>query len=120
MPMQRSARSIRKDTPVVAHRRQRSSGHGEHDLPGWSWYRRVAGADEAARRLFVEMLQAEPGLLQWLDEGVTGRRAIAERFLAIRDEIYGRGGGPKGRPSVATLAAVTLVASDPSLRPESS
>ncbi len=107
---------MRRVAPLLAD----ETGDGEHDLPSWSRYRQVAGADEAARRLYFEILQAEPGLLQWLDDGAAGRRAIAVRFLAIRDQIYGRGGGPKVRPSVATLAAVTLVASDPSLRPESS
>jgi hypothetical protein len=39
-------------------------GKQKHDLPGWERYRKIAGADAAARQFFVEIQQADTGFLR--------------------------------------------------------
>jgi hypothetical protein len=65
-----------------------AEGKYEHDLPGLKQYRKIAGQDEKARTLFVDMVKSPYNveLLQALDRGATdGGRAIADR----RGMLYG-------------------------------
>ena len=52
------------------------------DLPGWSRYRQVVGADRTARQLFVEMQRAEPNLFQAVQDGPAAASSALESAIA--------------------------------------
>lgn len=90
-----------------------------HDLPAWELYRKVVGADKAARDLYVEMLKNRSNLALLANLGAAPEecgRAVADRrlelFLQMNPHAFGnRFGGlpptaaPK-QPALADLAAL--------------
>jgi hypothetical protein len=92
-------------------------GKHKHALPGWERYRRVAGADAAARDLFVAMQRVEPGFLA--DAAKDPDRAgetCAALCQHLYQKLYGRPIAPNRRLEVAELASLLLVAGDPRTR----
>ena len=98
-------------------------GKKDHDLPGWRRFRQVAGADAEARKLFVEMQKGEScTFLIDVDKspGHAGELCYA-RCQHMQEKLYGR-----FRTGIATtdhtpvtlaeMAAVMLVASDPKVQ----
>jgi len=88
----------------------------DHRMPGWERYRRTVGSDAEARKLFVEMVTAESGLL----ESAAAGPAAAAEALSLRLQQFWRAmttgdhRGPR-MPSLGTSAAMLFVASDPQL-----
>ncbi len=87
---------------------------GEHDLPGWAWYRQAVGNHEQARKLFAAMLVAESGLFvsaqqgpEYAEEAFTLRLAQLHRQQAFPNPQLRR------QPSVESVAALLLVAGNP-------
>ncbi len=91
-------------------------GTGNHDLPGWQRFRRIAGHNTAARELFRQMLAAEKGLL--LSAEASPQAAAESLELRLREVMSRMSSGPakqRVRPSAATVAALLFVGSDPRL-----
>jgi hypothetical protein len=98
-------------------------GKREHDLPGWRRFRQVVGDTPEARKLFVEMQKSE--CCTFLidvekDPGHAGDLCYA-RCQQMQEKLYGRfrtGVSPADHTPVtlAEMAAVMLVASDPKVQ----
>ncbi len=98
-------------------------GKKEHDLPCWRRFRQVVGDGPAARKLFVEMQKGE-GCTFLIDvekdPGHAGDLCYA-RCQQMQEKLYGRfrtGISPADHTPVtlAEMAAVMLVASDPKVQ----
>ncbi len=78
------------------------------ELPGWQEFRSLAGDGEEARSLYVEMLDAEWGLLEGVfqDETVHPTALLAERCQSLQNTLRLR-----RTISVGSVAALLLVAS---------
>jgi hypothetical protein len=95
-------------------------GKREHDLPGWRRFRAVAGGDAEARKLFVEMQKGDSSTFLLdvdKDPGHAGDLCYA-RCQHMQERLYGRlRTGLTSRDhtpvSLAEMAAVLLVSSDP-------
>ncbi|MCO6454145.1 MAG: hypothetical protein J5I93_02415, partial [Pirellulaceae bacterium] len=87
-----------------------TAGQHEPDLPGWKWYRAVAGDGPEARQLFADMQREEAALLESLEVGSLA--AVRARLVEVVQAAYGQ--GVPGRqqkqqpPSLATLATMLL------------
>lgn len=92
-------------------------GTGQHDLPGWKRFQETVGADAEARKLYVEMLKTEGGLLEsFAAGGDAASLALQLRVRQIRSQVYARTVQQRRLPDISTLAAITFVASDPAVR----
>jgi hypothetical protein len=74
-----------------------ADGKFEHQLPAWKLYRTEAGADKAARELYVEMLKSQPNLeilLALETSAAAGGRMVADRraalWLQMNPHAFGR------------------------------
>lgn len=86
----------------------------QHRIPGWERYRETVGKDADARKLFVEMLKAERGLLE---STAAGPAAAGEGLtLRLRQLMQAmQSPDPKIRkiPSLGTTATLLFVLCDP-------
>ena len=90
---------------------------GEHDLPGWAWYRHAIGNDDDARSLYAAMLLAEPGLFAVAEQGPQlAEEAFKVRFAQLRREQSAPDQEARRQPDVASVAALLLVATNPQWR----
>jgi hypothetical protein len=96
------------------------NGQADHDLPGWDRFRKLAGSDSFARRLFVDMLQAEPELMETLTRDDKNRPisnlTIDTRCQQILFWMQNTQAGTFRQPqnlSLGTVAALMFVGSDP-------
>jgi len=93
-----------------------TQGLFEHDLPGWDRYREIAGDDQAARKLFSEMHQAEGALLISTESGkVPMADALDIRYENVYRMMRLPNAKQRVQPSLATISALMFVASDPRL-----
>lgn len=88
-----------------------------HDLPGWKKYRQTVGGDVEARKLYVAMARAEPGLLEALDEGkerVTQVFTVRSGLLqaSMNQDVSGN---VRSELDPATVAAMLFIGSLPEL-----
>jgi hypothetical protein len=98
-------------------------GKREHDLPGWRRFRGVVGDGPEARQLFVEMQKGEPCTFLLdveKDPGHAGDLCYA-RCQQMQEKLYGRfrtglDTGNQTPVTLAEMAAVMLVASDPKVQ----
>lgn len=81
-------------------------------LPGWDHYRNIIGSDEQAREQFTEALQAEPILMESLEqEPVYTARAIQIRTQVLyRELIRTPGSNAPGNSSSSLRKAPTPIA----------
>lgn len=92
-------------------------GTGQHDLPGWKRFQETIGKDSEARKLYVEMLKTEGGLLEsFAAGGDAASLALQLRVRQVRSQVYARTVQQRRLPNISTLAAITFVASDPAVR----
>ncbi len=92
-------------------------GTGQHDLPSWKRFQETIGNDAEARKLYVEMLKTEGGLLEsFAAGGDAASLALQLRVRQIRSQVYARTVQQRRLPDISTLAAITFVASDPAVR----
>ncbi len=90
---------------------------GDHNLPGWSWYREAIGRDEASRRFFVGMLRAEPGLLASADQGPSqAEEAFQLRLAQLIQQMQFPNQRFRRQPGTESVAALLLVAVHPRWR----
>jgi len=97
-------------------------GKRAHDLPCWDRYRKLAGDDAPARRLFAEMLKGES--LTFLEDvardPARAGEAATSRCQDLQQRMYGnalRGGLPTLAPlEVPDIASVLLVLADPKVQ----
>ena len=77
----------------------------DYDLPGWSRYREVAGADASARELFVEMQKSESETLRAIDRGAKAATEMLElRARQLQPQIQ--------FATVGSATALLLLAAD--------
>jgi hypothetical protein len=79
-----------------------TEGKYEHDLPGLKQFRKLVGADKAARDLFVDLVQSPYNveLLQALDKSTTeAGRAIADRRAMLYSNMQQRNVGGVIKPA---------------------
>lgn len=82
--------------------------HETYDLPGWALFRKEVGDGLEARRLFVEMQQAEPELLQALERSPDKAvELLVERLDKLQEEA--RAGQKQHAVSLGTVAALLFV-----------
>lgn len=70
-----------------------TEGKYEHNLPGLTHYRKIAGSDKASRDLFVEIIKSPHNLelLQMLEKtSAEGGRAISDRRMAMWNLVQQR------------------------------
>lgn len=83
----------------------------QYQLPAWDLFRKLVGDSQEARRLFVEMQQAEPELLAALDNSSRrAEEALVERLSRLQQD--GRVGQP-AHPSLGTIASFLFIAIQP-------
>lgn len=97
-----------------------AKGETDHDLPGWERFRKLAGSDAAARRLFVDMLQAEPDLMESLHRDdknrPTSNLTVDTRCQQILFWMQTAQNANPREPQqlpLGTVAALMFVGSDP-------
>jgi outer membrane protein assembly factor BamB len=84
--------------------------------PGWDRYSRIAGDDMEARKLYIQMLTAESGLLEAASAGpAAAADALAVRLQQIQRARNSDDAAVRVLPSLETTAALLLIASDPQL-----
>ncbi len=85
-----------------------------YDLPGWSRYRKIAGSDRVARKLFVDMQRAESNLFRELDDGSVAEQQALENRVAehFARQISRRRYTEENMASLGTAAAILFIASD--------
>lgn len=93
-------------------------GKKEHDLPGWKRFRKVVGADAAARDLFVSMQRSTAVILL---SDVDKNPKLAGELLQsscqqLWTQLFFRPGLQPRQPTVAEVAALYLVATDPEVK----
>jgi len=94
-----------------------TEGKQEHDLPCWSRFRDVYGTDPAARKLFVEMQQVEPALMEAAEAAdELAEQAFTLRFQQAMQGFFGGDYAVRRQPHLATFAALLFVAVDSKLR----
>jgi hypothetical protein len=102
-----------------------TDGKLDHDLPLLKVYREKIGTDEAARKLYAEMLKANGPLLEAAEEE-PGRltERVQQRYMEMYTEMFGNpfGGGFRGsyRPgtmNAAELCGVLFASSLPAYKP---
>lgn len=87
------------------------------DLPGWTHYQQIVGADDASRQLFVKMHEHESGLMASFDAGrETLGQAVQLRFKQIFQGLYNRNPGKRKQPDAASVAALLFALSRPDLK----
>ncbi len=79
-----------------------------YELPGWALFRKEVGDGLEARRLFVEMQQAEPRLLQALERSP---EKVVEALVDRVEEIQqtARGGQKPQAVSLGTIATLLFI-----------
>ncbi|MFP6576844.1 MAG: hypothetical protein VB912_16915, partial [Pirellulaceae bacterium] len=88
-----------------------------NELPGWKRFQQRTGEAPAGRQLFVQMQQAERGLLASLDAGnEAAAEALDTRFRQVYSRTYSRVAGQRKPPTLGTLAALLFVCGDPQLQ----
>lgn len=88
-------------------------GKQEHDLPGWTRFRELAGDDRAARLLFVEMQHAERGLLQSEESSPeTVGDLLDTRTQQLQQRMQDQDAAQRKQPSLASISALLLVATN--------
>jgi hypothetical protein len=96
-----------------------TEGKQQHDLPGWERYRKIAGADAAARRLFVEIQKSDTGFLRDVDRDFdrAGEQCADQCQNLFQRQFTNnvRVGGNQAIP-LAEIASLMLVAADPRVR----
>lgn len=97
----------------VAALRKEPSGTGPIDLPGWTAYRDLVGADKASRELFAEMISEEPGIFASLAVGAMA--PIRLRASEVFHQIQIGGEQPVEAPGRATIAALLIVSAQPKM-----
>jgi outer membrane protein assembly factor BamB len=124
LEIKRSCRRILADVLEADYQRRLTAfmndknGEGDHDLPGWKQFREAIGKDRAARQLFVEMQNAESGLMESYEAGQDAAAdALRTRVAQVASMIYSRyNGGQQLQPSKGTVVALMFVSSDPALK----
>jgi hypothetical protein len=100
-----------------------TSGQLSHDLPMLKRFREQVGSDEPARQLYTDMLKANAGLLEAVEQEparVTER--VQRWYVELYHQMFGgtHGGFGSYRPgavSAADLCCVLLVAATPAYKP---
>jgi hypothetical protein len=92
-------------------------GKQQHDLPGWERYRKIAGEDTAARRLFVEIQKGDCGFLRDVDHDLdhAGEQCANQCQALFQRQFTNRVGG-NPQVGLAEIAPLMLVAADPRVR----
>ncbi|MEZ6052766.1 MAG: hypothetical protein R3C02_15495 [Planctomycetaceae bacterium] len=82
-----------------------------HAIPGWQRFSEICGNDQSARRLFVEMHEAEPGVMRLTDRSGVELQVATEQS----NSRFRRGDRQNvaSRMSPATLAVFMFVMLDP-------
>jgi hypothetical protein len=98
-------------------------GKRAHDLPGWHRFREVVGNSPEARKLFVEMQKGEScTFLIDVDKSPAQAGDLCQaRCQQMQEKLYGRfrtglDNGNQTPVTLAEMAAVMLVASDPKVQ----
>lgn len=89
-------------------------GKQSHELAGWSRYRKLIGADTAARELFVEMLRGNAELLEEAEarpKEAASRTAF--RCQQLVQMLYSGNPATRGQLTLGDVTAILFVASDP-------
>jgi hypothetical protein len=91
-------------------------GKDRHDLPGWERYRKIAGEDATARRLFIDIQKSDAGFLCDVDEDPAhaGSQCGDRAEVLSRRQLGHAGRVPPG--SLAEVAPILLVAADPKIQ----
>ncbi len=90
---------------------------GDHDLPGWTWYRQAIGSDRNAREFFAAILRAEPGLLASAEQGPEpAEEAFQLRFAQLHQQARFPNPSFRRQPGMESVAALLLVAVHPQWR----
>ena len=92
-------------------------GVGGDRLPGWRRFRDLVGESDATRRLFVALAKAEQSVLERLEKGGGDepKDTLATRCQKLRSEGVGAEMEFRETNFAASVAALLLVASDPSV-----
>jgi hypothetical protein len=86
----------------------------DHGVPGWSRFRKVAGADVAARKFFVAVCRQDTGLLADTEKDPTrAGGCCATVCTQLFQKLYGPQARSGGQVEPAELAPLLLVAGDP-------
>jgi len=85
-------------------------GKHDHHLPAWQKARAVLGEDGTARALFVEMLRAEPGLLEAYEAGSKPAGEVFTVRCQQLQQLMQFAGGQQ-QISLGSVAALLLVGS---------
>ncbi len=88
---------------------------GESSFPGWDRFAEIVGSGPAARKLFVDMVRAEPALFAALEAGPTWAAHALETRLQMVPLDARHANGQRKPVEFATLAAIIFMASDRSL-----
>ena len=84
-----------------------------HDLPGWKYFQKRIGSDKEARELFIQIQQAEPGLIASAEtDDFAAEAALKMRFFQVYSDISNRDRNLRKNPSVGTIAALLFVSTD--------
>jgi len=131
--VRRQCRRILVDVLVLDYQRRlaafladKEDAHS-HDMPCWGRFKQLIGGDAEAKKLFVEMLEAEGPLLETAAAGSAASQAIGDAILlrsqclAMRtSRVMHVGIGPAGAnppPVLAgSVAAILFLLGDPELR----
>ncbi len=87
-------------------------GTGEHNLPHWKNFRKIAGVDAGARRLFGEMLQGDTlAFLRDCADNADRQGDILDRFTRQMQQrsLQPASGRIRGQVDLAELAAVLFI-----------
>ena len=83
-----------------------------YELPGWSRFRKLVGADRPARNLFVEMQRAESSLMEAFEDGHDAAAHVLETRIRLAQTAFQGRTGLLGKLSLGNIAALLFVASD--------
>jgi outer membrane protein assembly factor BamB len=132
--VRRQCRWILSDVLVLDYKRRvaafladKEDAHS-HDMPCWERFKQLVGGDAEAKKLFVEMLEAEGPLLETAAAGNTAAEAIGDAILLRSQYIAARAsqvvhvavGLPGNNPAMpvpsGSVAAILFLLGDPELR----
>jgi hypothetical protein len=90
-------------------------------LPGWAVFKKTVGDDPVARELFVKMQEAEPDLMEALEQGPKQAAEVLEQRTRVATANLKReqAGLPSARgatPAMGSILAMLFVGGDPAVR----